>query len=341
MMKNYKVMWIVLLALCGALVPGALLPLSAAENGIDFSIRFFDRRIYYVAASSVEGDPVYIQVTVTNNSPSAYRFKLADERAFSLDFEVRTTTNRLLEQADTVIRKRTESQQVFFREIAVEAGESFSFVEDLRSYVKLDEPGSFIVKARLFPELLRSSIKQTASVAPAASSAAIESQRLNLNIRPPVIYGPDGIPQEMDVATGAVLVRERLAPDQVVDYTLTARQKSQWEKFFLYLDIESMLSQDSAQQRKYLNESEAGRRRMVEQYRQELRNSVTDGTISVIPSEYVIERTQYSHFEGTVVVLEKFKSSNYTELKRYTYVMRQKDNIWYIADYSVVNLGTE
>ena len=302
-----------------------------AAQPIDFSIRFFDRRIYYAATAPDTNEPIFIQITISNNSPGTYRFKLADDRVFSLDFDVRTVTNRSLEQADVLIRRRTQHQQVFFREITVESGESFSFVEDLRNYIKLNEPGAYVVKACVFPELLRTD----------SSVSILESQRLSLNIRPPVINGPDGIPLELDVATGAVLVRERLAPDQVVDYTLSARQRSQWEKFFLYMDLEAMLSQDPARGRRWHTESEAGRRRMVEQYRQELQNSKIDGSISVIPSEYVIERTQYNGFEGTVVVLEKFKNNNFTEVKRYTYIVRLKDNFWTITDYSVVNLGTE
>ena len=319
-----------------------LFPLGAAEGssrpGVDFNIRFFDRRIYYV-----EGDPIYIQLTITNNSPSTYRFKLADERAFSLDFDARTTSNRSLEPADVLIRKRTQSQQVFFREIAVEPGESFSFVEDLRHYINLNQPGSLVISARLYPELRSGAAKTTAvNGGASASSTALESKRLSLSIRPAVVTDSSGIPLEMDIATNAQLVRERLAPDQVVEYTITARQKSQWEKFFLYLDIEAMLLARNAElQRKWLVESEEGRRRMIEQYRQELRNSVTDGTISVIPTSFEIERTQYNNFEGSVSVLQKFRSPNFTELKRYTYFLRQKDNIWTIVDYSVVNLGTE
>ena len=317
-------------------------PLGAAEgpaiSGVEFNIRFFDRRIYYV-----EGDPIYIQLTVTNNSPLTYRFKLADERAFSLDFDARTTSNRSLEAADTLKRKRTQSQQIFFREIAVESGESFSFVEDLRHYINITQPGSLVISARLYPELLRDTAKTVVSNGSAPVPAGVlESKRLSLSIRPAVVTGPDGIPLEMDVATNAQLVRERLAPDQVVEYTITARQKSQWEKFFLYLDLESMLlAQDSALQRKWLTESEEGRTRMIKQYRQELQNSVTDGTISVIPTSFEIERTQYNSFEGSVSVLQKFKSAYFTELKRYTYFLRQKDNIWTIVNYSVVNLGTE
>jgi hypothetical protein len=102
-----------------------------------------------------------------------------------------------------------------------------------------------------------------------------------------------------------------------------------------------LLAQDSTLQRKWLTESEEGRRRMIEQYRQELRNNITDGTISVIPTSFEIERTQYNSFEGSVSVLQKFKSTYFTELKQYTYFLRQKDNIWTIVGYSVVNMGTE
>lgn len=324
-------------------------PLGAAESGVDFSIRFFDRRIYYIASPSgitQNGvrDPIYIQLTITNNSPATYRFKLADERAFSLDFDVKTASNRSLEQADGLIRKRTQYQQVFFREIAVESGESFSFVEDLRNYINVNQSGSMVISARLYPELFRPGMVQTATFNSRDSSLSeiLESKRLSLSVRPAVVTGADGVPLEMDIATNAQLVRERLAPDQVVEYTITARQKSQWERFFLYLDLESMmLSQDSALQRKWAAENEEGRRRMVEQYRRELRNPVTDRTISVVPTGFEIERTQYNSSEGSVSVLQRFKTNNFTELKRYTYHLRQKDNIWTIVDYSVVNLGTE
>jgi len=303
---------------------------AALSGGVDFNIRFFDRRVYYA-----QNDPINIQITITNNSPLTYRFKLADERVFSLDFEVRTVSNRQLEPADALVRKRTQYQQIFFREISVESGESFSFVEDLRNYVKISQAGSFVVQARVYPELFR-----FGSDAAVVQPVALESKRLSLNIWPPLATTAEGIPLEMDVATGGVLVRERLAPDQVVDYMINARQRSQWEKFYLYLDLEAMLAQDGARQRQWLRESEEGRKRMVDQFRQELKNPATDG-ISVIPTDYLIEQTQYNNFEGTVTVLQKFKNSFFTEIKRYTYNVRFKDNVWVITGYSVTNLGTE
>ena len=324
MRKFYRLAVVILLGFSVFPAPLFAVESPAESGGVDFNIRFIDRRIYYV-----ETDPVKVQITITNNTPNTYRFKLADDRVFSIDFDIRSMTNRKLAEADTLIRKRTVNQQVFFREIAIESGESFSFVEDLRDYVNLKQPGSFRVQAKAYPELYRS------------SSAAIESNYLNLNLRPAVIPGPDGIPLEMDVATGAVLVRQQLPPDEVVSYMLKARQESQWEKFFLYLDLEAMLSRDALQKRRWLAENEEGRRRMANEYRLSLQQAVIDNDISIIPTVFEIERTEYSGSEGKVIVMEKFRGQSYTDVIRYTYDLERRDNIWFIVSYSVERLGTE
>ena len=331
-MKRKFILIAVLLAFLGI----ASLP---AEASISFDIRYFDKRIYYL-----EHDPIFIQVTLTNNGPSPYRFRLADERAFSVDFDVRTASNRTVAAADLLVRRRSQSQQVYFREISIEAGESFSFVEDLKNYAALTQSGSYVVQARLYPELYQT-ITSTAEISPgrtlSAAGRPLESNRLSLSIRPRLMIGPDGIPLELDVETNAVLVRERLAPDDVVAYLLTARQKSQWEKFFLYLDLEAMLSRDPFRRRQWNAESEEGRQRMLARYRQDLQNAVVDGDISLIPMDFTIERTIYTASTGTVTAMQYFRVGNYTEIKRYTWYLEKKDEIWTIVDYSVVNLGTE
>ena len=293
---------------------------------VTFSIRYFDKQIYYTA-----GSPIYVQVTINNDSPTPFRFKLADERAFSLDFEVRTQSNVALASAETIMRRRNQNQQVFFREISLESGESFSFVEDIRDYVTLSQSGSFVVWASLYPELYRTT-----------NVRALESNRLSLSIRPGILPDVNGVPQELDSATNALLVREKLPPDQVVEYFLTARQRSQWEKFFLYLDLESMIARDSVRQREWRAESEEGRQRLLARYRADLQSAVIDRDIALIPTEFQIERTSYTADEGTVIVQEKFRiGNNFTERKRYTYYLQRKADIWTIVDYTVLNLGTE
>jgi hypothetical protein len=308
------------------------------EGPVDLSIRFYDKKVYHVAGSEspIPFEPIYVQVTVTNNSPGTFRFKLADERVFSIDFDVRNLANQSLPPADYLVRKRSESRNVYFREIAVEAGESFSFVEDIRHYAALAEPGSFVVEARIFPELLKTSTGSSGG-----SGIPLQSNRLNLNLRPPALPGPGGIPFEMDVETGAVLAREKLPPDEVVSYMLTARQKSQWEKFFLYLDLEAMITNDAVRRRSWINESEEGRRRALAKYKEDLKNAVADEDIALIPSDYRIESTSHNGEAGSVVVTEWFRIGRITERRRYTYRLRRLDDIWTVVDYTVTRLGTE
>jgi hypothetical protein len=301
-----------------------------AEAGL--AIRYFDKRIYHLAE-----DPVLVQITLSNPGPAAYRFRLAEDRAFSIDFDVRTMTNLAVEPAQILVRRRSTSQQVFFREIAVESGESFSFVEDLRNFVDITQSGSYVVQARLYPGLL-----QTASGPADFAEKPLESNRLSLNVRPSsLFFSAGGIPVAMDVETNAILAREKLPPDEVVRYMLTARQKSQWEKFFLYLDIESMIRRDAQRSRQWIAESEEGRRRMEARYRSELEAERIDGDIATIPMDFQIERTTYGASEGTVSALEKFKVGSYIERKRYTYYLELRDDIWTVVDYTVLNLGTE
>jgi hypothetical protein len=302
---------------------------------VNFSMRFYDKKVYYVQGSKDE--PIHVLLTIANNNPYPFYFKIADDRAFSVDFDVRTTTNRPIPQTDLLLRKRSESGQVYFRTVSIEPGESFSFVEDIRDYASLLNAGAFVVQAKLYPELLR----QIGSVSQQSTVSPIVSNRLILNMRPPTVLGADGVPVAMDVETNAILVREKFSPDQMVTYVLTARQKSQWEKFFLYIDLTSMILRDDVRRRKWNEESEEGRLKMLAQYRMELQESRVDGDIVVIPMRFDIQRVGYSAEEGTVIVLEWFKVGTYTEKKQYTYNIQRQEDVWMIVNYTVQNLGTE
>ncbi len=304
----------------------SMFPLFAITPSVGVNIRYYDKRIYYV-----EDDPIWVEVTISNNTPDTYRFKLADDRIFSIDFDVRTLSNRNIAISERVVQKRTQNLPVYFREVSIESGESFSFTEDLRDYAALSESGSYVIQAKLYPELLKNT----------QSLPVVLSNRLSLNLRNRLIEGAGGVPLMLDVETNAVLVRDHLPPDEVVDYLLNARQKSQWEKFFLYLDLESMIMNDAGRRRLWLAESEEGRQRMLNRYRLDLQNAAIDGDFSTIPLEFTIERTSYGREEGTVTVLEKFQTGTYIEAKRYTYHLRKRDDIWTIVDYTVFNLGTE
>jgi hypothetical protein len=303
-----------------ALVGLTTAALAAGQASI--TIRFFDRRIYYA------GDPVQVEAVILNNTSQAYRFKMADKSVWSFDFEVHTPTLDRLAHASQFTMDRSSNQPVFFREISLEPGEQYGLVLDLGSFVGLDDPGVFTVRALFYPELARG--EQT---------GAISSNALALSLRPQAETTEEL--SRVETETGLLVRREALPPDEVVSYAISARQKSQWDRFLLYLDLESLLRQSPDRDRRYQRSSEEERLRQVEQYRQDLMRENVDPDILLRPSSFEVERTSYTRDEAQVSVRSSFVFPDYTEWKRYTYRLQRSEGVWVIVAYDVRNLGTE
>ena len=287
-----------------------------------FSIRFFDQKVYFL------GDPIQVEAVITNIGTDTLRFKVADNRFFNLDFDVRTMTNVGLDHAKEFTIERNSDQPVFFREMSLEPGEKYGTVIDLTSYAMFLSPGQYVLQATFYPELFRGT-----------DSSSMKSNRLALNVKPPVVTAEEKALVQAE--TGALLARQVLPPDEVVSWTIGARQKSQWERFFLYLDLESLMRKNPEKDRSFRNATEAARRQMVDQFRQQLSQMTIQQDISVIPTSFQVLKTSYDSAEATVQVLEKFKYPDYTELKQYTYHLKKSDRYWIIYDYEIRNQGTE
>ena len=87
--------------------------------------------------------------------------------------------------------------------------------------------------------------------------------------------------------------------------------------------------------------SEEARRAALAGYRQLLTEQVVDNDIVLIPTVFEVQETRYTPFEATVLVSERFKLRDYTEIKRFSYYLTRRDRIWLITGYETVNLGTE
>lgn len=302
----------------------AIMILSAALGAaeIKLSIRFFDKRIFYPESQ------MDVMVTLSNEGDSTYRFKLADDRVYSLSFEARTPSNRLLDPSDVYRLARSETRPVFYRELAIKPGEEYSFRERLERFVRIEGPGSYSVRASFHPELAGSSAGET-----------LVSNALLLSIRPSALLPPAS--ETVRATTGETLKALALPPDEVVRRTIEARQKGRWNEFFLYLDLESLLTRDEDAKRAYDAGSDQARRAMLERFRTDLQASVVEGGIVVQPYFFEIIETRYTSSRGFVKVLEKFQSEQLRFVKEYTYELARRDSVWYIVGYSVLNKGTE
>lgn len=290
------------------------------------SIKFYDRTIYY--PGNADDNPINVSISITNNGTDTLRFKLADDRMFSLDFNAYTIKNTLLPETKDLIQKRSTYQTVYFREIAIESGETYSFIENVKNYVQIDEPSIYYLEMVFYPELYKS------------KDVKIESNRLSLDVRPSPSASSSAV-LPVEAKSASILKPEAISPDKVVEQTIIARQKSLWDQYFLYMDLEQMMTRNAEINRKYKNASADERNRMLKAYRSDLMQNRIDNDIVAIPERFTIENTSYSSVDGTVSVLEWFKYPNFSEKKRYIYKVRQRDGIWQIYDYSVTNLGTE
>ncbi len=295
------------------------------NNGIDVSIKYYNKTVYYPESS--EENPIYVHITISNNGTEPFRFKLADDRMFSIDFNAFNVKNKSLNQQEDLKSKRTTSQTVYFREISIESGEEYSFIENLKDYVVIDETGIYYFELKFYPELYKNKL------------SFIKSNRLSLDVRPSPDIAVSML--QTDVTTSSVLTPEPISPDKVIEQTIIARQRELWDQFFLYMDIEKMLTRDASRDRKYRTGSADERTRMIANYKADLMLSKIDNDIVAIPERFSIERTTYTQTEGSVTVIEWFKYDTFTEKKRYEYFLRQRDGIWQIYDYRVENLGSE
>ena len=141
--------------------------------------------------------------------------------------------------------------------------------------------------------------------------------------------------------TASLLKPESISPDKVVEQTIIARQKSLWDQYFLYMDVQEMMLRNADQKRRYDNSSPDERARMLENYKSDLMQNRIDYDIVAVPEKFIIENTSYSQTDGTVTVTQWFKYPNFRQVKSYVYKVKQRDGIWQIYDYSVTNLGTE
>ncbi|HSV55899.1 MAG TPA: hypothetical protein VLH39_02180 [Magnetospirillaceae bacterium] len=287
----------------------------------EITVRFFDKRVYHTDSE------IFLRITISNPSAATYRFKLAEDRMFSVAFEARTPTNRILDASDAYRRTIAASGPVFFREVSLGPGEEFSFVEDLRRYVRMDEAGVFRVRALFHPDLLR------------PNSVPVASPDILVSVRPGA--GIPTIAETLAAETGDILRAERIPPDEVIRRTLEARQKGRWNEFFLYLDLEALLTRVPERKRSYDRESDEGRTRMLNRYREELERGIADADLTAMPIRFDILETRYTASAGTVMVLKRFQQQQIRLVREYTYQMRRRDDIWYVVGYTIVIRGTE
>lgn len=306
------------------LLPIAVSATLAAQD-LTVTIRPYNEDIYFPDST------IQVYVTVRNDTAATHRFRLADDRAFNLEFDMRDQQNAVIE-TDGHGSTPARANQVYYRTIALEPGDHFSFIEPLNDYVSIPGPGLYTLSLRFFPELLS-----------VPKQSPIVSNTISLSIRPgetPEVRSE----QRFRVVAEEQLQRQRLSPDETVQYMIEARAQGQWERFFLYLNLEKLFRQSDRRDRRFVRgASEADQRQMLSDFRRELemQSNPEDTALTVVPDSYEIIETYYTPTDGRVVAELNFDHDRYRERKRYTYRLERRNGFWEIIGYDVTNLPNE
>ncbi len=296
--------------------------LQSNLDGLKLSINYYDKHVYYP-----ESD-IKIKITVSNGSPSSFTFDAAEIYSYNFLLTVKTLKNQPLDPSQKYIIQHNSNKPVFYRQITLLPGEDYSFTASLSDYSTIKEPGIYIVQGVFYPDF---KMKDPGST--------LYSNILTLPVRPG--ESSPTLKEKIDSQTGEILKRTALPPDQVVSYVITARQKNDWNRFFLYLDLESLMTQEPRLEAKYRNSSEGERLDLLDNYKESLRNQVVDNDILLVPDSFEILNTTYTPLRGKVLVREFFNYRTYKEIKEYTYFLHRKEGFWTIYNYEIRNIGTE
>lgn len=293
-----------------------------AADGVELNIRLYNQQMYF------PGDPIELRLTISNNSSETFRFKLADERLFNLDFDIRGMNDGTVQPSEHFITEINSTQRVSYREVDLLPGEELSFIEDVGDYQSMGD-GIFMMHARFFPEL-RGVEHQDILISNTLTVSVREGFRRD-----------DASEMRVEQARAEAMQMAALPPDEVVAYALEARMHSREEQFFQYLDLESLYTDQPRREAEYSRLSAQRRQETLEQYRELLWSRSTQEGISLVPIDYRIQQTNYSPSRGSVTVEQRYDLGQYVEIKRFTYELERRDGIWYIVRYQVINLGTE
>lgn len=310
--------------------------IALGAQTLSLSIRPYNEEIYFPDSD------IYLYITIRNDSSQTQRFRLADDRAHNISFSMRNQRNEAVASTQNGSIP-TRVNQVYYRTIGLEPGDHFSFVEPLTEYVRLEAPGIYTVSATFFPELR--SIPQ---------QMTIRSEPITISVRPGETEARRTT-ERFAAVTERELQQERLPPDETVTQMIQARREGNWDRFFLYLNVERLFRQNDARDRRFTAPSvgEAEQRAMLDEYRESLRSSAgtrpasmpadptnmaepIDTALTVVPSDFQIQRTSYTPNEGTVEAILRFDHDRYREVRLYTYQLeRRRNGAWQVVGYNV------
>lgn len=298
----------------------ALLTISAYSQPISVNIEFTHPKIFKM------NEDIYIDVKLSNKEETPYSSLIAQDKRYSFDFELTSLQNKQQKHSAEYSNFFNRVQPVFHSVVRLEENEGYTYRILLNDYFDMNITGQYILKCVYYPEMkLSNSVNNT----------VVKSNSITLNILP-TNSDEYFIQEQIAAEQEKSLVMEKKAPDEVVDYMLKARINGEWEKFFLYIDLDKMISADITFGKRYKKADSDKQQEILREYKEYLKKDKIN-EISYLPCQFEIIKTEYTAGSGKVDAFVMFKEHDYIDKKYYTYFLKKQDDKWKITNYTVSN----
>jgi len=294
---------------------------SQDTSNIEVTIAFYNRQIYYL------NSPITVEFKIINHGSDPFLFITSFNKVFTFDFEITTLGNRKIEHSRNYILQRRQFEPILNDEITLKQNEVYGVRIDISEWFDFQEQGEYVINGLFYPNLITD-----------PEYTLISETELYLNLNPPYT---EQYKEKVRIEEIRKLKAESIPPYEVVEYTINSLMDKDFEKYLLYIKIDRFIMQFENARKKYLNSKDKDKPAVIEEFRQYLmgKNKLENIPFSdTIPTNFEIEETLIRKRDARVVVTEFFEYGQVKETKRYTYLLHQYGDQWFIENYEVVNI---
>ncbi len=180
--------------------------------------------LYFVKQNYVGDEAIEVKISIENASENEYSFELSDILLQSVEFELTTSQNEIIE-IDPILEaklKSTYANPSLYRTITLMPGEEFSRFFDLREFYDVRDFNTYYVKGIFYPD-------------PYNKSVFVASDHVSFIHTPPV-----SVQQAIEVKAieraQELIASAQLPPTEVIESFFESQLSKDWEKFLLHID---------------------------------------------------------------------------------------------------------
>jgi len=267
------------------------------------------------------GEPIEINNLIKNMGSETIAIEVSDVYSLNFDFVLYTLNGKLVEKSMNYYEKKERAIQNLKspRKETLFPDEQYGQTITLNEYYDDLEPGRYILEPIFFP------LTNMADTYP-----SVYGKKIQIRIVP-IPYEENVAEVEDGVSTDAY---KPLPPYETVDFILNAKLKGNWEAFFAYIDLSSIITLYSDWNERLNKLPKSKRYKLLEEFKKYL---IANFEQDMIDYDVVRESREKNN---SIVIAEIYKGKKrVTFTSRYTFSLEKRNEYWIVVSYSMVNLG--